>query len=305
MSQVVSPVNGRPYGLAAVCRAWRIGRSGVYRRQAPAREAPPRRRGPTGAMSDDALTVEIRAVLAASRFHGEGHRKVWARLRHAGARTSRRRVLRLMREHDLLAPSRAGSPRGPRNHDGTITPETVDTMWGTDLTTAFTDEGQAAVFIAVDHCSAARHPFRGAGADPPGRAPTLRCVRQRDRARPVRPARSRVAIHVRSLPEGTEIPRDGKLAGVRPRARGKRLRRAVHSHAQGESAVAPDLRDDRGTTSGIAGLQGNLQHHLADRTPRLHLASAIPTAAASTHRKGSLGFNPVSQKPRAVQHGSV
>ena len=27
-------------------------------------------------------------------------------------------------------------------------------MWGTDLTTAFTDEGQAAVFIAVDHCSA-------------------------------------------------------------------------------------------------------------------------------------------------------
>ncbi len=90
-------------------------------------------------------------MLAATRFHGEGHRKVWARLRHAGARTSRRRVLRLMREHDLLAPSRAGSPR---NHDGTIIPETVDTMWGTDLTTAFTDEGQAAVFIAVDHCSA-------------------------------------------------------------------------------------------------------------------------------------------------------
>ena len=59
-----------------------------------------------------------------------------------------------MRKHGLLAPSRAGSPRGPRNHDGTIIPETVDTMWGTDLTTAFTDEGQAAVFIAVDHCSA-------------------------------------------------------------------------------------------------------------------------------------------------------
>ena len=34
-------------------------------------------------------------------------------------RTSKQRVLRLMREHDLLAPSRVGSPRGPRNHDGT------------------------------------------------------------------------------------------------------------------------------------------------------------------------------------------
>jgi hypothetical protein len=31
-------------------------------------------------MSDDALTAEIRRVLAASRFHGEGHRKVWAEL---------------------------------------------------------------------------------------------------------------------------------------------------------------------------------------------------------------------------------
>jgi hypothetical protein len=100
-------------------------------------------------MSDDALTAAIRAVLAASPFHGEGHRKVWARLRHSAIRTSLRRVLRLMRENDLLAPGRVGSPRGPRNHDGTIIPETVDTMWGTDLTTTFTGEGPAAVFVAA------------------------------------------------------------------------------------------------------------------------------------------------------------
>ena len=107
-----------------------------------------------GAMSDQALTAAIRGILAASPFHGEGHRKVWARLRFTGTRTSLRRVLRLMRENDLLAPGRVGSPRGPRNHDGTILPETVDTMWGTDLTTTYTGEGSAAVFIAVDHCSA-------------------------------------------------------------------------------------------------------------------------------------------------------
>ena len=71
-----------------------------------------------------------------------------------GVRTSKRRVLRLMREHGLLAPSRVGSPRGPRNHDGTIIPDTVDAMWGTDLTTTITGEGQAAVFVAVDHGSA-------------------------------------------------------------------------------------------------------------------------------------------------------
>jgi transposase InsO family protein len=107
-----------------------------------------------GPVSDDHLTTAIRGVLAASPFHCEGHRKVWARLRYAGTRTSLRRVLRLMRENGLLAPGRVGSPRGPRNHDGTIIPETVDAMWGTDLTAAFTGEGQAAVFIAVDHFAA-------------------------------------------------------------------------------------------------------------------------------------------------------
>jgi putative transposase len=152
MSRVISPVTGKPYGLAADCRVWRLARSGVYRHHStpPARQ----RRGPFGAMPDDALTTEIRGVLAASPFHGEGHRKVWARLRYAGTRTSMRRVLRLMRQNNLLAPSRVGSPRGPRNHDGTIIPDTVDAMWGTDLTTTITGEGQAAVFVAVDHCSA-------------------------------------------------------------------------------------------------------------------------------------------------------
>lgn len=74
---------------------------------------------------------------------GRSNQKVWPRLRYAGTQTSLRRVPRLMRENDLLAPGRVGSPRGPRNHDGTIIPDTVDTMWGTDLTTTFTGEGPA------------------------------------------------------------------------------------------------------------------------------------------------------------------
>src|SRR5215207_8898637 len=59
--------------------------------------------------------------------------------------------------HAREQPARALSgraPRGPRSHDGTIIPATVDTMWGTDLTTTVTGEGQVAVFVAVDRCSA-------------------------------------------------------------------------------------------------------------------------------------------------------
>ena len=43
-------------------------------------------------------------------------------------------VHRLMRAHGLLAQQRAGRPHGPKAHDGTITTEWVDRMWGTDLT---------------------------------------------------------------------------------------------------------------------------------------------------------------------------
>jgi len=153
MSRTISPSSGTSYGLALVCRIWRIPRATFYRHQGPPRIEPPQRRGPVGPMPDAALLAAMRAVITASPFHGEGHRKIWARLRVAGVRTSKHRVLRLMRENDLLAPSRVGSPRGPRRHDGTIIPDTLDTMWGTDLTTTITGEGPAAVFVAVDHCS--------------------------------------------------------------------------------------------------------------------------------------------------------
>jgi putative transposase len=105
-------------------------------------------------MADEELVRAIRRLLTASPFHGEGYRKLWARLRFHDIRTSRRRVLRLMREHGLLAHQRAGRPHGSRAHEGRITTDQVDLMWGTDLTSVMTGQGQAAVFVAVDHCSA-------------------------------------------------------------------------------------------------------------------------------------------------------
>ena len=51
-----------------------------------------RRPGPVGACSDAELAEHIRQHIAASRLHGEGYRKLWARLRFAGVRASPRRV---------------------------------------------------------------------------------------------------------------------------------------------------------------------------------------------------------------------
>jgi putative transposase len=156
MSQTCSPSTQRRYGLARVCRGWELARSTVYLRQArratPA--APAQKRGPKPRWSDAVLLEQIRAVLAASPFLGEGHRKVWARLRWQAVRTSKARVLRLMREAHLLAPTRVGRAHGPAAHDGTITTEAPDQMWGMDATSCLTrQEGTATVFVVVDHCA--------------------------------------------------------------------------------------------------------------------------------------------------------
>jgi transposase InsO family protein len=155
MSQTCSPSTQRHYGLARVCRMWELARSTVYlaqtRQAAPA--APPQKRGPKTKWTDAELVEKIREVLAASLFLGEGHRKMWARLRWQEVRTSKARVLRLMREANLLAPTRVGHAHGPKAHDGTIITEQPDQMWGMDATSCLTREGTATVFVVVDHCA--------------------------------------------------------------------------------------------------------------------------------------------------------
>jgi transposase InsO family protein len=153
MSRTVSPSTHRPYGLLRVAQVWSVSRATVYRRRRHDAPHPRRRPGPVGPLPDDDLVAAIRGLLADSPFHGEGYRKIWARLRFAGIRTSKRRVLRLTREHGLQAPQRIGRPHGPKAHDGTIRTERVDVMWGTDLTSTITGEGQASIFVTVDHCS--------------------------------------------------------------------------------------------------------------------------------------------------------
>jgi len=88
-------------------------------------------------------------------FSGEGYRKIWARLRHQGIRTSKDRVLHLLRENQLLSPARHPEPVRSNPHEGTIIAELPNQMWGTDATTTFTEtEGTVTVFAAIDHCTA-------------------------------------------------------------------------------------------------------------------------------------------------------
>ena len=244
-------------------------------------------------MSDEALTTAIRAF-AASPFHGEGHRKVWARLRYAGTRTSLRRVLRLMRQNNLLAPG--GSARRaatePRRHhhprDG-----------GHDVGHRPDDDVHrrrpGAVFIAVDHFSA-------------------ECVGIHAHARATRfealePIRQGVRRHFGGFAKGI--------------ARGLAVRhdhgsQYMSDHFQKEIAFlgiesspafvrAPEgngcaerfirtLKENllwvrtfrhRGTAPGVAGVPRDLQHHLADRAARFHLTGRVPAEGTSTVKQAA------------------
>ena len=68
---------------------------------------------------------------------------------------------------------------------------------------------------------------------------------------------------------------DAKIARLRPRARGQRLRRALHPDAQREPALGPPLRQHRAASAGPARVQGHLQPDL-DRAPRLPHAGPDP-----------------------------
>ena len=156
MSQTLSSSTNRKYGRVRVLREWELSRSTFYARQRRARNPiPPQRRGPKTAHADRDLTEAIREEIAASPFHGEGHRKLWARLRFRGIRTSKTRVLRLMRENQLLAPQRQLAPLAPKPHDGTIVTEYPNQMWGVDATQTITlADGAVTIFAGIDHASA-------------------------------------------------------------------------------------------------------------------------------------------------------
>lgn len=155
MAAATSPATGQAYGVKRVCAIWGMARSSFYdARRQDARSAgrPVGRRGPKPMLSDADLLAAIRRDLDRSPWSGEGHRKVWARLRVLdGIRVSRTRVLRIMRENSLLSPHRR-PPRPATEHDGSITPDAPDMMWGADgavIPTA--EDGNVTLFIVAEH----------------------------------------------------------------------------------------------------------------------------------------------------------
>jgi len=130
MSRRTSPSTQRPYGIARVLHVWELPRSTFYAQRKRRTEPAAGQRGRTPTLDDATLLAAIRAVIAVSPFHGEGHRKIWARLRTLkNVRTSMRRVLRVMRDAELLAPTRQPEAVVTHPHEGTIVTDRPNSPW--------------------------------------------------------------------------------------------------------------------------------------------------------------------------------
>ena len=94
-----------------------------------------------------------------------------------------------MREHGLQAPCRPLVPTEEKLHEGVITTETPNEMWGTDMTTTATiADGQAAVFIAIDHCTS--------------QLVGIHASKRQDRFEALEPIRQGIAMHFGAFEAG-------------------------------------------------------------------------------------------------------
>lgn len=153
MSTSTSPSFGRVYGLQRVCRVWGVARSTVYdTRLRKLTKSTKKRPGPVPWLMDEDLLEWIRCVIENSKFSGEGHRKVWARLRRDHwISIGRNRILRVMRENQLLSPHRSLQGK-TKTHDGRIVTDLPNDMWATDAVKIWTEEdGWIWYFGVTDH----------------------------------------------------------------------------------------------------------------------------------------------------------
>jgi len=157
LSDEMSDTTGKRYPLSLLCQVVGVPRSSYYEYQRAQRQArrAKKKRGPKVQANDVRLLELIREVLHRSPFHTEGtkkvHRRLWAWF---NVKASRARVNRVMRESGLLSPQRIEADRSKKAHEGTIIPEGIDLLWGTDGTQFGMVNGRLSwLFAVIDHYS--------------------------------------------------------------------------------------------------------------------------------------------------------
>ena len=278
MSATTSAATGRCFGIQRVCQVWARSRSALYARRARAHHhrlgAGPARRGPPPRQSDAQRLAAIRTDLARSPFHGEGHRKVHARLRILdGIRVARTRVLRVMRAHGLLSPHR-GRQGAAKTHDGRVITQAPNVMWGRRTACGYSRSTTGGAGSSRQSNTGTRSAWGGTCAK--SGAASRHSIRLRKgsngamaRWTPTSPVGWRFAwitsVPVRPLPQANPVLGDPPQLRLCRGTGNERCGGAVESYAQGASDPRPNLSEPRGRPRRRGRLRGAVQPDLASR----------------------------------------
>jgi hypothetical protein len=200
-------------------------------------------RGPKPKHTDEEILKAIRADLELSPFSGEGHRPVNARLRILdGIRVSRKRVLWIMRENQLLPPHRVRQGAA-KSHDGKIITLWPNLIWGGRTGRGRSWWTRAGCGSSLPSSTGLRSPWagtcqggepvRGAGTDHAGPGVDLRLGWEPGGSRVVAADGPRQSVPLESLSgSGPVLGHHAELRD-RTRAGDERRRGVVQSNAEG------------------------------------------------------------------------
>ena len=148
----------RIYSIRMILRVAGRSPSGYYgacRQKVNTNTQPAKKRGPVTEITDEEILVLIEKYIQNDIFHGTGYKKIHAKinqiLRGKGYSIGKNRVFHIMQSKDIpgKAPGGSGSSR---IHDGTITKENPNEMWGTDGKKFWTkQDGWCWLFDTADH----------------------------------------------------------------------------------------------------------------------------------------------------------
>ncbi|MEI8005060.1 MAG: hypothetical protein WCI48_02565, partial [Bacteroidota bacterium] len=141
----ISESQNRPYPIIMILKIGGLSSAAWYRRKPDRSEK--KRPGPKPLITDEVLLAEVKTEINESVFTGEGYEKIHKRMSVRGIIAAPHRVNRVMREHHLLSPTRPKVNLAKNQHNGRITTELPNRMWGTDGKKFFTlNEGWCWLF---------------------------------------------------------------------------------------------------------------------------------------------------------------
>jgi len=149
LSKEPSSITLKPYPMRLILKIAGYSSSTWYeRREILLKDKP----GPKPVIPDGEALELIKLQIIESKFNGEGYIKIKRKLARQGKRISKLRVNRLMRENDLLSPTRPVTNGRKKEHNGKIITSKPNQMWATDGKKFFAGkDGWCWFFGVIDH----------------------------------------------------------------------------------------------------------------------------------------------------------